>query len=67
MAVDHASASLLLELEDERGEQIATNTEDNSNTDRYQGVNISVEYVSSNSNEEDNNDGSSRRRKIRYN
>ena len=71
MAVDHASSSLLLELEDEHGEALVVTADGNDRAaDRGRGQSTAkrgVEYVStsiSDNNEEDA-ESSSRRRKIR--
>jgi hypothetical protein len=71
MAVDHASSSLLLELEDEHGEALVVTADGNDRAaDRGRGQSTAkrgVEYVStsiSDNNEEDE-ESSSRRRKIR--
>ena len=72
MAVDQASASLLLELEDEHGEALVVTADGNDRAaDRgrggggAQGVR-GVEYVSTSSDHNDHDEGSSRRRKIRH-
>ena len=72
MAVDHASSSLLLELEDEHGEPLVLTADGNDRAaDRGRGqssANRSVEYVStsiSDHNHNDQEESSSRRRKIR--
>ena len=73
MAVDHASSSLLLELEDEHGEALTLLTDGNDNAaDRARAHSLTkrgVEYVSASigDSNEDDDENSSRRRKIRCN
>lgn len=72
MAVDHASSSLLLELEDEHGEALSLLSDGNDNAaDRARALSATkrgVEYVSASigDSNEDDDENSSRRRKIRY-
>lgn len=71
MAVDHASSSLLLELEDEYGEALVVTADGNDRAaDRGRGQSATkrgVEYVSTSINDshEEDEESSSRRRKIR--
>lgn len=71
MAVDHASSSLLLELEDEYGEALVVTADGNDRAaDRGRGQSAAkrgVEYVSTSINDshEEDEESSSRRRKIR--